>query len=327
VEHPAERGPPIAIEALDQYRARRRMTGETPHVEHESLTGELDRDLLARGLAALAEKVPAPGAVTVVVAGDLASSVRSRLGDAAEGQGFSDQRHIGTVAGKTLRAPGGKATVVLSAELLYRGSPQNTRAVRLFAHEGGHVALHQRGESSSGVRERRSLRTAEGWFAELGAHAIEEYRIQSALRERGLRCYDIHLPSLPNTLATIVQGFRAAYYRQPLAFSYQDATECFHNLVTKLAYVAAEVPSAPPEVSQTLREIAQTAEWARLVGPSWQPFLTALAGAPFSDTPWDQDTLDAASLASVPALRDWFRHVGFTMEDRPTSLYFTRDGW
>jgi hypothetical protein len=299
-----------------------------PRVEREGVVHEIDSELLSRAVARLVEKVPAPDAVEVVLAGDLGASVRSRLGEAGEGQAYSDERYIGSVAGKTLPGPGCNATVVVRAQLLYLGSPENSRAERLFAHEGGHVALHQRHESSSGLPTWCSLGAAEGLFAQLGASSIEDYRIQSALRERNLRCHDLILPSLAEHLAGLFEGFRDAY-RKPLLQSYAAVIECFQNLVTKIIYVAAEVPAAPTSVSQALAVVTQGPQWLRLVAPAWKPLLEGLALIPTADVSWAREHSDATAISLGSLLRDWMRVIGFTLEDRQSGPWFgyTRDDW
>ncbi len=284
--------------------------------ERASVSAET-HDAIERGVALL---VPDTRAIRVLVTGSFEQAVRRELADHPEAESFTADRLSGAVAGKTI-CGATESVIVIDAQWL---QPREDRPdpYRLLAHEGGHVALHQRGETSDG--RRRLVQTRADWMLLAGATiALEEYRIERALHQRGLPADSDHWSDMPKTLfnflAQFVDGLALRYPNEPVKRTHDTLLGATQQLAVKLHYAAAQDPRGGLPDDPVARGL-----WQRFVSFTW-PTLTALsATVPDAATPWPADQLDACLLPLTAHRRDWFAQLGFRLEPEanPEGYYF-----
>jgi hypothetical protein len=284
--------------------------------ERASVSAET-HDAIERGVALL---VSDHRAVRVLVTGNLEQAVRREMADHPEAASFTADRLGGAVAGKTI-CGSTESVIVIDARWL-QPREDHPDPYRLLAHEGGHVALHQRGESADG--RRRLVQTRADWMLLAGAAvALEEYRIERALRQLGLPAGVDHWSAMPATLfnfvAEFVDGLVSRYPKEPIKRTHDTLIGAAHQLAVALHYLAAQDPDGELPDDPYARGF-----WQRFVSFTW-PTLTALsATVPDASTPWPADRLDARLLQLTAHRRDWFAQLGFRLEPEanPEDYYF-----
>lgn len=274
-------------------------------------------DAIERGVALL---VPDHRAVRVLVTGNFEQAVRREMANHPEAESFTADRLAGVVAGKTICGTT-ESVIVIDAQWLQPGE-DHPDPYRLLAHEGGHVALHQRGETAEG--RRRLVRTRAEWVLLAGAAiALEEYRIERALHQLGLPANADHWSTMPATLfnfiAEFLDGLALRYPNEPIARTHDTLLGVTQQLAVKLHYLAAQDPHGELPNDPVARGL-----WQRFVSFTW-PTLTALdATVPDASTSWPPDQHDAQLLQLTADRRDWFAHLGFRLEPEanPEAYYF-----
>jgi hypothetical protein len=274
-------------------------------------------DAIERGVALL---VSDHRAVRVLVTSEFEQAVRREMADHPEAASFTADRLAGAVAGKTI-CGATESVIVIDAQWLQPGE-DHPDPYRLLAHEGGHVALHQRGESADG--RRRLVRTHADWMLLAGAAiALEEYRIERALHQLGLPANADHWSTMPDNLfafaAQFMDGLVLRYPNEPIKRTHDTLLGATQQLAVKLHYLAAQDPHGELPDDPYARGF-----WQRFVSFTW-PTLTALsATVPDATTPWPADQLDARLLQLTAHRRDWFARLGFRLEPEadPEDYYF-----
>jgi hypothetical protein len=274
------------------------------------------RDAIERGVALL---VPNHSAVRVVVTANFEQAVRRELAEHPEAGTFTADRLGGVVAGKTICGKT-ESVIVLDAQWLQPGE-DHPDPYRLLAHEGGHVALHQRGETADG--RRRLVRSRADWMLLAGAAtALEEYRIERALYRLGLPAHTDYWSGMPDTLFEFVDqfvdGLVQRYPNEPIKRTHDTMIGAAHQLAVALHYLAAQGDGELPD------DPYARGFWRRFVSPTW-PTLTALSSTvPDATTSWPTDQLDARLLRLTAHRRDWFARLGFRLEPdaHPEDYYF-----
>jgi hypothetical protein len=287
-------------------------------VQFEAASVSADtHDAIERGVALM---VPDHRAVRVLVSGSFEQAVRREMAHHPEAESFTADRLAGVVAGKTI-CGATESVIVIDARWLRPGEDRPD-PYRLLAHEGGHVALHQRGETADG--RRRLVRTRAEWVLLAGAAiALEEYRIERALHGLGLPANADHWSTIPATLfnfvAEFVDGLALRYPNEPITRTHDTLLGVTQQLAVKLHYLAAQAPHGELSDDPVARGF-----WRRFVSFTW-PTLTALsATVPDAATPWPAAQLDACLLQLTAGRRDWFAQLGFRLEPEanPEDYYF-----
>jgi hypothetical protein len=284
--------------------------------ERASVSAET-QDAIERGVALL---VPDHRAVRVLVTGNFEQAVRREMADHPEAASFTADRLTGAVAGKTI-CGANESVIVIDAQWLQPGE-DGPDPYRLLAHEGGHVALHQRSETADG--RRRLVRTRADWMLLAGAAiALEEYRIERALHQLGLPADADHWSAMPdilfNFVAEFVDGLALRYPNEPVQRTHDTLLGATQQLAVKLHYLVAQDPHGELPDDPAARGF-----WQRFVSFT-RPALTALsAPVPDACTPCPADQLDARLLQLTAHRRDWFAQLGFRLEpeSNPEAYYF-----
>lgn len=274
-------------------------------VERTSVSVET-RDAIERGVALL---VPDHAAVRVVVTGDFAQAVRRELGSHPEAGVFTTDRVGGVVGAKTICGEV-ESVIVLDAQWLQRGDDQQD-PYRLAAHEGGHVALHQRGEVAQG--RRHLVRTRADWMLlASAATAVEEYRIERALHQLRLPAGVDYWSTMPDTLfdfaAQFIDGLVQRHPNEPIQRTHDTMIGAARQLGNALHYLAAQGDGELPD------DPFVRAFWGRFVSFTWPTLARFAETVPDASVPWPADQLDARLLQLTEHRREWFARLGFRLE-------------
>jgi hypothetical protein len=254
------------------------------------------------------------------VTGSFEQAVRREMAHHPEAESFTADRLAGVVGGKTI-CGATESVIVIDARWLQPGEGRPD-PYRLLAHEGGHVALHQRGETADG--RRRLVQTRADWVLLAGAAiALEEYRIERALHQLGLAADADHWSAMPDTLfhfvAEFVDGLALRYPNEPIRRTHDTLLAVTQQLAVKLHYLAAQDPHG-----ELPDDPIAGGFWQRFISFAW-PTLAALSTTvPDASTPWPADQLDARLLQLTEHRRDWCARLGFRLEPEanPEDYYF-----
>lgn len=233
----------------------------------------------------------------VVISGDFSSSVR-RLGGPPT---YVSQRPGGIVGGKTIRRADGSIVVVIDAKCLRPNSYVDKAWA--FAHEGGHVALHGRGEDRYALGAKSPPRSAADVFQNRAAEALEEFRIEKALRAQAIQgpSYGQPVSELAAEVATIAE--RSLPYLTDRSLERLPST--FSQLTTAAGYLAAELRCA---------ELPRRSYPAWFLRP-WSTFAGELSGVPDSRHGWPIESGNVTATRVAHVFESWLSSVGLALWD------------
>lgn len=290
--------------------------------------GELDDGALTACVQALADVVPWFDKVSIVLAVDFKAAARRRIKSADEAESYEAFRTaVGAVA-KVFPSEEGTAEVLVWASAVEWFSKGELDAPRLFAHEGYHVRLKQLGGATSSLGD-VGRTPGERFFLGSAGVLLEEFRVERALNDRGWWPPDYYRTGTPAVLARIRTSLGTAVAAwqppEPIEECMNSCGGSFRELSTYLAYLAAEFVASE---GGRLPDGMASADWERLVGDSWPRICELLApipgaGADVDDAEETGSILGACAADLAGELREWFRSLGFAVQDLPGgAVYF-----
>jgi hypothetical protein len=223
---------------------------------------------------------------------------------------YSAARPDGALAvAKTFELPAGRIVVVASVGLL----AQENQARRAILHEAQHVRLIQHGDSAFAAHRRIAFEPLADlpWeFLWIGESALDEFRCERAVYERGLAAVDPFTGSVPRDYPAIELAFQQAkrvFQRTGDVMSaYQAAFAALDRLAMYLAYGAAALSVSAPGLS-----------WDSV--PGMVPVLQVLRALPGTNEQVDNDRLVAAAVELGRVLRGLLQKAGY-------DYFYTPDG-
>lgn len=276
----------------------------------------LDARFLVNALAPLQE-LPLTGNIRVVVTSRMDASLAARVEDCYSGP-FQQSRIMGRVTAKTVTDQSSSTEILVDAAALQPEARLHVDGSleRVLGHEGRHLVLREKGEDAhSCIRAlcpADAVEEALGW---MGALAVEEYRIEAALCERGE--YGISYDEqLPPALEEWHQALAVAGEKWGSGQG-SAVLELTNEIITRSAYVAAAHRFGRP-----LAEATTNGEhWASLIGETWLVLLRLTEEIPSADVRVEQKVLvpivrDVAALAQV-----WCKRIGFEIASDGEGLF------
>jgi hypothetical protein len=284
----------------------------------------LDLDRITVGAARVASLAPDPERVRLVIAGDFIAAVAERVDDAEYAKHFHRDRTFGSAAAKTIEQADGSVDLIVDAELVAKGQPEDFDSERLFAHEGYHVAIGQREESLNDIRLRHGLGdySHQGYFTAVAGNMGEEYRVERALCNEGWWPDVGYREGIPDGLTAfrneLLDGVTNRYRNEPVDRCCRTVLQAFYNLAILMGYLAAEHLGSAGERTPD----AGVRRWSRLVGPAWGELLDLLEAMPSANERTPRAQLDEQAFALADVLARWLEHIGFTIDDLDEGFYF-----
>lgn len=296
-------------------------------IEHVAAVDDELAERVGHAAAIIADRVPDPDKIDLVVTGDFVASVRARAATAQEASEYSTERGSGLAIAKTI--PNGDRSFIIVPGPALSGAENvfDELGRHAISHEATHAALAQHGEATNDIRLRLAPSEAEGYYLASAGVIAEEYRVEASLAAEGSAPPSTYVSGIGDALdaarAAFLDAITLRYFGEPMDRPFRTAAAASHTLGIVLGYLAAEltsddgsVPTEPPTI------IAQTSLWGRLVGPGWPPIATVLSRLPPASERTSQDTLDQIVLDLAAALKIWIRHIGFAWRDTSTGAYF-----
>lgn len=278
----------------------------------------LDVELVARGIATLGQVVEHPERVRLTIAGDFPQAVRDRVADESYAKSYGADRLFGRAVAKTIPQADGTIDLVVDAWLLYKGVPV-ADVERLFHHEGLHIALQQRGESTHDVRLRRGYgeTTNRGYFGGVTGIMVEEYRVERALAEAGRWPHDSVTDSFHQAVDEFgdacFDGITLRYPGEPIDRAFRTILSSFSQLATYTGYVAGEYHASGKTRQPTIRPATRQ----RLLGHEWDEVVEQLGAIPSAAAATDPGDLETAVWKIADLVERWLERIGFTLKDLP----------
>lgn len=279
-------------------------------------TATVDPELVRACVAAMEEICGEIGeSVRVVATDDFVSAVRARHPNQAWAEGYDRERLGGQVAAKCIFQEDASVDIVLDAVLL-TDLADREESIRTCRHEAFHVALHQRGESTTDRVSGESFvdGSVAQTFIDFAGIAIEEFRVESALN---LTYGDAPPPagfeSFLGSLATFVRNVRFASIKYQRDQDVGDLSKVvlrdFHALVTASAYLAAT--NAANDYFEKAADIDPG-----VLGDAWLAVVDRMKDVPSASITIDPTALTDAVVGLYPAIAEWLTQIGFEYEER-----------
>ena len=259
-------------------------------------------------LPVFAAEVPDPSAVEVtftdryerVVEEFAAQEVNQNRSDRTVR--YSAARPDGALAvAKTFELPAGRVVVVASVGLL----AHEDRARRTLVHEAQHVRLIQHGDNAFAAHRRipfEPLADLPWEFLWIGESALDEFRCERAVYERGLAAVAPLAGSVPRDYPAIDSAFQQAtrilQRTGDILTAYQAAFAALDRLAMHLAYGAAALSINATSVS-----------WHSV--PAMALVLDVLRELPGTDEHVDTDRLVKTAVELGRVLRRLLQDAGF----------------
>ena len=284
-------------------------------------TDDFDRNAFTRAVERFLEIVPQNDDLRLEVTTDLRTSVREKHPDKRYATTYEQSRDLGFVMGKTINQDDGSTDIIVDARIFSHDANPG-QAERTLEHEALHVAVDQRGEKLSDLRDRYSdPASSYGITLEIAGVACEEFRVERALWTKDTSPReDSHLADFQNVLqrfdAVVVEASGTYQRDQDVERIFNTVGKAFNAVVTTTGYVAAEY-----DASGRLPQIADDL-CRRLLGSSWASLLTVLVELPPADTPALRVDLDAKAHSVAEHVEAWFAHLGFAWKDTDDGLFF-----
>lgn len=267
--------------------------------------------------------------VLVVGSGDLAQSVRDRLG---VGEEYQSERDGGTVAAKTLSPVGERTTIIVPDWVITDAvGVRNDGMARIIAHELFHGVLHERSEQESNWVYSQNPNDMPWWLGVDGASdweweqrlnvsiLLDEFRVERAVHAVG---WDLDPPraagmagSLNNAGLAIREGLMLKYPGESMERCYRVLREQLAGLVQHVGYTAGE-SIVWSDWSPAALHTSST-PWHRFMGDDvWDALLSVLHNVPSAAEPMT----DAAAADIISDLfawvEQWVEHIGFTVANQ-----------
>lgn len=254
-----------------------------------------------------------PGAVTVVITDDLDGVARRLLGDASRERDV--QRAWSEASGITV-----DDTIVMAADCFGKGRHH----IYVASHEGLHLALAQRKESTHNIRARAPRGEVATDLIVLAGIASEEYRVEQSLVDRFSGTQD----ALADGFASVVGDFARLVAEASEAYQMtndvnalmQTVVARFQELLNMTAYLTTARTDA--QLAAIVADIPT--EIASLVlGVGWQATITAFRTLSSADIRTNQSETDRNVLTVAATIDDWLNQIGFSMTEQDDgSIYF-----
>lgn len=265
-----------------------------------------ERANLQAGAAALADDVPSPGAVRIIVTDTFDRTVAEYASRAPSMSGMPTRGYTATkpdgaqAVAKTVEVPGGKVAVIASRFLL-GGHPD--ACLRTFLHEAQHVRVEQDGGRTWAAHREVGLDVPDGltWeFIWLAEAAIDEFRCERELYERDLPSSD---PAVPTDYQPIVdlaiESISSYRLSGDLMATYHAAFALLDRLSTMVAYGSAACVVHPE----------QSTLWVGV--PPMAPSVEILGTIPAAGQPTGAAEHVPASIPLARVFRSTFNDLGF----------------
>lgn len=265
---------------------------------------------MQRGLAAM----ECPPDTEVLVTDNFVEDVRRITGNAAYGV----DRGTSTVAAKTIPLPDRSSLIVINGRTAAEAMPAEDFE-RLLAHEAGHALLYKRGEL---FVDERSTDDGERYLKILAAGALEEYRIELSLYEKGYGLgAGVSLPdverlavelnfSVCEAIGEYLAGDPAS---DPVALGLATARVLDWS-TKKLAYFAAAVNAGALTIDAAALAEDPRADWEGYVEPNWSHRLAGLAKVPGVLEPVDAAQLSKAVDRLAVVERHYMKSMGLSFK-------------
>lgn len=265
-----------------------------------------ERANLRAGAAALADEVPSPGTVRIIVTDTFDRTVAEYASRAPSMSGMPTRGYTATkpdgaqAVAKTVEVPGGKVAVIAS-RLLLGGDPD--ACVRTFLHEAQHVRVEQDGGRAWAAHREIGLRVPDGltWeFIWLAEAAIDESRCERELYERDLPSSDpASAPDYQPIVDLAAETIGAYRLSGDLTASYHAAFALLDRLSTIVAYGSAACVVHPEQLTL----------WADV--PPMAPSVQILGAIPAAGQPTRAAEHVPAAIQLARAFRSTFNQLGF----------------
>lgn len=275
------------------------------------LPDEYDDERLQRCMAAFGEIVERTDEVRFTITSDFVGAVRERVSDPDYAAAYEQHRRFEVAAAKTIPQDDGTIDLVMDVGLLHRQTDPGV-AERTFRHEAYHVAIHQRGEALTDIRERHGLDrwSVGGIYLSMAGIACEEFRVERALWDQGEVEKWTEFADTATRLEERVREVSRQYQDDPnVGTISHDVMEAVHSVATWTGYVAAARDGGDPagDVPDDVDE--------RVLGQPWRDAVAELERLPAADLPADRDELDRHAMQVALVLAKWIMHIGFGWEE------------
>jgi hypothetical protein len=277
-------------------------------------------DLLAWCVGTLANIVPDPSAVSLVITGDFVGSVRSRFPDDPSVEGFNLTRGTGMVAAKTMERSDGTIDVLMHAGYFAAGLDQEQQVAaaqivpRTLVHEAAHVCTLQNKETY----EHSGPPGRDGDLASLGYAILDEYRAELSvpleLREGELPLdFLLTLDTLAEALGQAVADYQQHHEVRVMLEQVVDAA----SVSCKPMACMAALERLDPQQTPLTDDVRADSCWQRMAGPQWPAFRRLLERAGPGDEVMGAAAIEALVGELATLLLVWLSDLGFDWtEDR-----------
>jgi hypothetical protein len=270
-------------------------------------------DLVAWCASAIAQIVPDPATVRLVVVGDFVDAVNRRQ-DPSEPP-FTLARNGGMVGAKTMRAADSTVEILMPAWPLlleFAGAEREQAhhlARRTMVHEAGHAAMMQRGQDD---RSYDGLPRVDAELLAIADGALDEYRAE-AIVHPDLRGEDPwwELEGVASTLVSNLRQIACVDYQ-----AHHDVQRLMNAVLVEintavkiLAVHAAQGGTAPTEGSAP--------QWESTLGRHWPALHATFSNAPDGLKAVGRDELASVASALAVEIADLVGTLGFTMRNHP----------
>lgn len=246
----------------------------------------------------------------VIIADNFVTAVKELTGL----ESYSAGRGAGVVAAKTVLTAEGCVIVVNGPEVRHRSL---ALVERLMAHEAGHIALIERGESIKG-RDHLAASEREWELMCVAAFALDELRIERTLADLG---YPVSVTGETEFIGDAMHSLNWEIVNALLDPSSADTTKFrqtvgrTHDWLSKhLAYVAAfHSGTSQPNLS-TLDRYAND-NWQDYIAAHWLKRAAFYAEIPNSRAPMSDAVFNQTLVDGIGLERDLLQALGFTLLD------------
>jgi hypothetical protein len=281
----------------------------------------LDTEALKRCLEVTRAIVPDVDRLEVTITSDFERAVRRAYNHDDYAMHYvQDRGAFGSAMAKTVPKDDGTIEMIVDAHVLAQGQDIGIPE-RTFAHEGYHVAIHQREEClfDLGLRGSDAGFNAESRYLAMAGIACEEFRVERTLCAASPNGHYESFPDLLSSFDTTLEQLSHEYERTHDVESISHGVmEHFHSIVTATGYVAAAMEARDAALPTIDRRTDD-----RVFGSPGVSVIECIRQLPPADQPASASDLEERAAQVAEELRTWIDAIGFRWDDTADGgLYF-----
>ncbi len=252
-----------------------------------------------------------PRTLSLCYTDDFDGAVRRLTGSTT----YSSDRGTGTVAAKTIDTKDDSTIIINAAATQHL---DDAVIERTAAHECGHVLLNRRGEAFK-EHDDAAAREWESHLTALASFAVEEYRVEKSLAERGYppsgACDPAHVAwLLHSTTGDLLELIHDAASTDPLHLCRGVVAQA--DRISKVLAYSCAYDLDGPYRSLLAKEGEPAAQgWAELIAPSWSLRAELYAGIPSASMPISAAVWRQQQKAAMAVEHALVQGLGFVFRD------------